>query len=264
MGASTFWLERAVDHLDIALLLVAPDRHISYANAAAYRLFGLRPGQFEGATLDRLTTPERRGELRNIDEVLGGGGARKVRSVVRREDGARVDVTMIVEPCFDEQSRVVAASVRYEGIVHLGRPSLMPRQTPTTAPPASRSSMPPAERAAAFGQPPTSGAQGFGSQAASSHDAGRASDTARAHDGARASAVRLNGLPDLHVLAAQLERALRHQRWLEERLSVPPSVAPLDDASERARAMLAVSESRRLTQEVLGALEGEASAKVVP
>jgi PAS domain S-box-containing protein len=250
MGGSTFWLERAVDHLDIALLLVAPDRHISYANAAAYRLFGLRPGQFEGATLDRLTTPERRGELRNIDEVLGGGGARKVRSVVRREDGARVDVTMIVEPCFDEQSRVVAASVRYEGIVHLGRPSLMPRRQPTTAPPSSRSSIPPAGHG--FGQPPTSGAQGFGSQAAS------------AHDGARASAVRLNGLPDLHVLAAQLERALRHQRWLEERLSIAPSVAPLDDASERARAMLAVSESRRLTQEVLDALHGESNAKVVP
>lgn len=247
MGSSTFWLERAVDHLDVALLLVAPDRRISYANAAAYRLFGLKPGQFDGATLDRLSTPERRGELRNIDEVLGGGGARKVRSVVRREDGTRVDVTMIVEPCFDEQSHVVAASVRYEGVVHLGRPSLMPRRQPTTAPPASRSSVPPADRSSS-GHP---GGHGHG-------------HAALGGEAPRSSAVRLNGLPDLHVLAAQLERALRHQRWLEERLSVAPNVAPLDDASERARALLAVSEARRLTQDVLDALNADPSAKVVP
>jgi PAS domain S-box-containing protein len=245
MSSSTFWLERAVDHLDIALLLVAPDRRVSYANAAAYRLLGLRPGQLDGAPLDRLTVPERRGELRNIDDVLNGGSARKVRSAVRREDGTRVDVTMIVEPCFDEHARVVAASVRYEAVVHMGRPSLMPRRPPTTAPPASTSSLP----------PPASSLLGN----ANLQNAASGSEFA-----GRPSGMRLNGIPDVHVLAAQLERALRHQRWLEERLSVPPSVAPLDDTSERARALLAVSEARRLTQDVLDALAPDPSARVVP
>jgi PAS domain S-box-containing protein len=250
MGPSNAWLERAVDHLDIALLLIAPERRVSYANAAAHRLFGLKNSALEGASLERLSVPERRGELRNIDEVLAGGGARKVRSAVRREDGTRVDVTMIIEPCFDEEGRVVAASIRYDAVAHLGRPSLMPRRQPTTAPPVP---------------------EGHVLQAALEPGPGARVERERhVHDGAPSFRDGRGSTPrpswpssqptlDAKNLAARIQRVLRDQRWLEERLNVPPSVAPLDDARERARAQLVVGESLRVLQDLLDELSEHGS-----
>jgi hypothetical protein len=46
----------------------------------------------------------------------------------------------------------------------------------------------------------------------------------------------------------QLER---HLRWLEDRLSVPATSASLDDARERARALLVLADARSLLRETL-------------
>jgi len=254
MGPSNAWLERAVDHLDIPLLLISPERRVSYANAAAHRLFGLKNNGLEGASLERLSVPERRGELRNIDEVLAGGGARKVRSVVRREDSTRVDVTMIVEPCFDEDGGVVAASIRYDPVAHLGRPSLMPRRQPTTAPPVPEGHV--FQAALEPGPPARPERERRAHESAPSFRKGRGSAP-------RPSWPSPQPTLDIRSLAARLQRVLRDQRWLEERLSVPPSVVPLDDARERARAQLVVGESRRVLQELLDEL-GEPASRDKP
>lgn len=235
------WLERAVDALDVALLLVNAERRVVYANAAAYRLFGMPsspPEGLMGASIERLVVPERRGELRNFEEVLRGGGARRVRSVLRREDGTRVDVTMALEPCFDDQSRVSGVSVRYgDAPKHSLRPSLasprpplgmgMPSQAPAAPP---RIPTPPAPR------------------------------TESLRSESRLAPARVPH----EMLRSRLAKVLQNLEWLEERLSIPASVAPLDETRERARTMLMVEEARGLVNESLTMLDAEEQIPPAP
>jgi PAS domain S-box-containing protein len=232
--SQTRWLERAVDALDIALLLVSAERKIVYANAAAHRLFGFASGHLAGMGVERLVAQERRGELRNIDDVLAGGSARKVRSVLRREDGSRVDVTMVLEPCFDDGSQVSGVSVRYYDAPHSStRPGLSTSKPPLgmsvpsgimTAPPAPLPSSPLPSRPS------------------------RSSESAR-------SQSRLTPARPAEEQRARLTRLLQNLEWLDERLSTPASVASLDAPNERAHAMLVIGESLGLCEESLGALE---------
>ena len=249
----TRWLERAVDALDVALLLIADDRRVAYANAAAHRLYGLSPGLLQGLDVERLIVPERRGELRNFEDVLTGGGGRKVRSVLRREDGARVDVTMVLEPCFDDQARVSGVSVRYyDAPQHSVRPGLTASKPPlgmdgsagrTPAPPGA--SMAPSSRSVVPGlaAAPSLRAPGL--------------DPSR-------SASRLSPARVLDAQRARLTRMLRNLQWLEERLTVPVSLAPLDDPRERGRALLMAGETRGLIEEALQALDAETEIPPAP
>ena len=243
------WLERAVDALDVALLLVNAERKVVYANAAAYRLFGMAPGAAEGlmgSSIERLVVPERRGELRNFEDVLRGGGARRVRSVLRREDGSRVDVTMALEPCFDDQARVSGVSVRYgDAPRHSLRPSLAsPRPPlgmgmPSTAP--SRASAPPSPPPLRAPTPPAPRNEGLRSES-------------------RLTPARGSN----EMLRSRLAKVLQNLEWLEERLSVPASVAPLDETRERARTMLMVEEARGLVNESLTMLDAEEQIPPAP
>lgn len=241
------WLERAVDALDVALLLVSAERKVVYANAAAHRLFGMAPGTLNGLagnSIERLVAPERRGELRNFDDVLSGGGARRVRSVLRREDGSRVDVTMALEPCFDDQARVSGVSVRYgDAPKHTMRPSLAPPKPPLgmgTPPPTPMASPPPLPRSGQSPVPPRSG-EPLRSES-------RLSPARGSHE----------------MLRSRLAKVLQNLEWLEERLSVPASIAPLDETRERARTMLAVEEARSLVNESLTMLEAEEPIPAAP
>jgi PAS domain S-box-containing protein len=245
------WLERAVDALDVALLLVSAERKVVYANAAAHRLFGLTHGTLNGlngSSIERLVAPERRGELRNFDDVLNGGGARRVRSILRREDGSRVDVTMALEPCFDDQARVSGVSVRYaDAPKHTLRPSLAPPKpplgmgTPSFAPnpPSSPASPAPPARSAQSPAPPRGGEQ---------RSESRLSPARGSHE----------------MLRSRLAKVLQNLDWLEERLSVPASIAPLDETRERARTLLAVEEARSLLNESLTMLEAEEPIPAAP
>jgi PAS domain S-box-containing protein len=246
------WLERAVDALDVALLLVSAERKVVYANAAAHRLFGLAHGTLNGlhgSSIERLVAPERRGELRNFDDVLNGGGARRVRSILRREDGSRVDVTMALEPCFDDQARVTGVSVRYaDAPKHTMRPSLAPPKPPlgmgtasslTPSAPSSPASPSPLPRGAQSPVPPRSGEQ---------RSESRLSPARGSHE----------------MLRSRLAKVLQNLDWLEERLSVPASIAPLDETRERARTLLAVEEARSLLNESLTMLEAEEPIPAAP
>lgn len=249
--SETRWLQRAVDALDVALLLTDAERKVVYANAAAQRLFGFTPGaqiSLLGLSIERLVVNERRGELRNFDDVLAGGGARRVRSVLRREDGARVDVTMALEPCFDDQGQVSGVSVRYfEAPQHTLRPGLSTSKPPLGMGVPMASPVPPA-----FPQTPIT--------SQSPTPALRSSLSAPSKSESRLSAAR----PGNEMLQSRLRKVLQNLDWLTERLSVPASIAPLDDTRERARTILAVEEARGLVSESVAMLEGEEQIPPAP
>jgi PAS domain S-box-containing protein len=247
--SETRWLQRAVDALDVALLLISAERKVAYANAAAQRLFGFMPGaeiSLLGLTIERLVVSERRGELRNFDDVLQGGGARRVRSILRREDGARVDVTMALEPCLDDQGRVSGVSVRYfEAPQHSVRPGLSTSKPPLGMGAPMSSPLPPPL--------PTQSSVSMPTPAPKSSPLPSKSES-------RLSAAR----PPHEMLQSRLRKVQQNLEWLGERLSVPASVAPLDDTRERARTILAVEEARGLVAESVAMLEGEEQIPPAP
>jgi PAS domain S-box-containing protein len=250
--SQTRWLERAVDALDVALLLIAEDRRVAYANAAAHRLYGLEPGLLQGLGVDRLIVPERRGELRNFEDVLSGGGGRKVRSVLRREDGARVDVTMVLEPCFDDQAHVSGVSVRfYEAPQHSVRPGLSGSKPPLGMDNVPGRTQPPPT--------PTTGPQ----IRSLMPEVGMPSVRVPADDPSRSSS-RLSPARVPDAQRSRLTRVLRNLQWLEERLTVPVSLAPFDDPRERGRALLITGETLGLVEEAIGALDAETEIPPAP
>jgi PAS domain S-box-containing protein len=247
MNRNAPWLEGPLDDLDLAVVFVGLDRTISYANHEAHRLFGAQVGRLLGQAVDRLCVPERRGELRNLEDVLSGGGARRLRTVLRRDDGARVSVTATYEPYVDQNGHVIAVAARYE-LLAAGA-SLSPSMPPGSRAPLGSQPAPGRSRApmATPSQRPQPSIpariQEIISQSADS------SSGVRGHP-ARHSEQRLMrvGAPELERRLQELENQLR---WLEERLSQPASVAPLDEPHERAKALLAVSESRLLLRETM-------------
>lgn len=247
--SQTRWLERAVDALDVALLLIADDRRVAYANAAAHRLYGLGAGQLHGLGVERLIVPERRGELRNFEDVLSGGGGRKVRSVLRREDGVRVDVTMVLEPCFDDHAQVSGVSVRfYDAPQQSMRPGLSASKPPLGMDNVPGRTPPPPLGAYA---PPKTPDPSRHSVRIPPDDPSRSSSRlapARVPDGQR----------------SRLTRVLRNLQWLEERLTVPVSLAPFDDPKERGRALLIAGETRGLVEEALSALDADTEIPPAP
>jgi hypothetical protein len=66
------------------------------------------------------------------------------------------------------------------------------------------------------------------------------------------------------MLQSRLRKVQQNLEWLGERLSVPASVAPLDDTRERARTILAVEEARGLVAESVAMLEGEEQIPPAP
>lgn len=57
--------------------------------------------------------------------------------------------------------------------------------------------------------------------------------------------------PAAHALESQLRELDEQLRWLEQRLSTPASVAPLDDDRERARGLIVLSKARELLRSSL-------------
>jgi hypothetical protein len=123
-------------------LVVGRGRRIEHANPAAEQLFRTEPGGLLSATMDDLVPAERRGELRNLDEVLAGGGARRLRTAIRLADGRRIDVAATLTPAYDARGEVSAVSVVYEP----GRSSAAWLRSSMAPPAASRPSLPSSER----------------------------------------------------------------------------------------------------------------------
>jgi PAS domain S-box-containing protein len=229
------WFDDATDDADIAVVMIGPERAIHYANKEAHRMLGCPAGRLLGLAMDRLSVPERRGELRNIEDVLAGGAARRVRTVLRREDGTRLTVTASYEPCYSDIGVVESVAIRYEPLSARG--SLSPSMSPSLRPPVS-SSMPAAPRSTV---PPT-----------------------RSGPAPRASEQRLSPLRIAGEMEQRLVQLERHLRWLEDRLSVPATTASLDDARERARALLVIADARSLLRETAQIAGFEATAEQIP
>lgn len=109
-------MRSAVDALDVPIFLVGHDRKVQYANAAAHTLLGYPDQLLQGVPIERLLTPERRGEVRNFADVLQGGGDRRLRSAVRTREGQRVDVAMTLSACRDDDGQLLAVSTRLQAL----------------------------------------------------------------------------------------------------------------------------------------------------
>ncbi len=243
-------LESELERLDQPVVLVKAHK-VAYANRAAHRLFGAPLDSLRGQPLERLVVAERRGELRNIDEVLRGGSTRRVRSVLRREDGGRVDVSLEIEPYFDAAGGVYGASIRYEVIPGSGRMSAAP-MTPRT--PWPRASVQPSLSSASLSAPARA-------DSAISTRFRRDSDSflIPTRDTEGSGARRAPALP-LDAVASSLARVKKELDWLEERLTMPPAAGSLDDSSERARALLVLVEAREHLQRAQDELEASRSS----
>jgi hypothetical protein len=123
-------------------LVVGQGRRVEQANTAAEQLFRSTPGALLKVRLDDLVPAERRAELRNVDEVLAGGGARRLRTAIRLTDGRRIDVAATLTPSFDAHGQVNAVSVVYEP----GRSSAAWLRSSMAPPAHSRPSLPSSER----------------------------------------------------------------------------------------------------------------------
>lgn len=225
------WLEHLVDQLDVAVLIVGSGSAISYATPAAERMLGAASGALAGMTMDQLLPVERRGELKNFEDVLSGGSGRRLRSALRLSDGRRIDVSLTLSPLLDDQGRVAAVSARYEP----ARSSAQWVRASLTPP---RPSMP-------VSFPPE----------------GMASPVTHNSEQRLTPARMVSNAPQL---LGQLEAQLR---WLEDRLSSPPALAPLDDPRERARALLVVGEARDLAEKCRHAIQNDAAqsgAQAIP
>ena len=241
------WHQSGFDQLEVPVIVVGPDRHIVYANPAAHRLFGVAPGVLERSGMDRLVVAERRGELRNIEDVLKGGSARRVRSALRREDGGRLEVTMSIEPCLDAGGKLEGATVQYEVIVGSGR----------------MSGMPGARLQGLSGAPVSSGAPVREGIKSDSSPVMNPSETARPA-AVQSGAFHASGLGQSE-LEARLVRLGAHLTWLEERLTQPSAGMSLDDPRERARALMVIAEARSQLRQAMEEAKGAAaSARPLP
>ncbi len=301
MTATHPWLADFVDQLEqreAAVLIVGPGCAVTYATGAAERLLGASSGSVTGVTMDQLLPVERRGELKNFEDVLAGGSGRRLRSAVRLSDGRRIDVTLTLSPLVDTAGKVVAVSARYEparSSAQWVRASLAPPRPSNpvagaSAPlesfrspayasagssqprangsrhssnlgsnhgslPAGPSGSLPAYVAPGFGPPPANGAPGFGPPPA---NGAPGFGPPPASEQRLAAANRPSS--GIYARLGQLES---HLRWLEDRLSSPPSLAPLDDPRERARALVVVGQARDLTAQCRQSLDDD-DAQPIP
>ena len=131
-------MRSAIDALDVPIFLVGHDRKVEYANGAAHALFGYPDEHLHGVPVERLLTPERRGEVRNFADVLQGGSDRRVRSAVRTREGERLEVSLTLTACRDHNDQLLAVSTRLEQLPGSGRITPQARASVLHAP-----SMPP-------------------------------------------------------------------------------------------------------------------------
>jgi PAS domain S-box-containing protein len=94
-----------------AIVSRTPDGVVTSWNGAAERIFGYRPHEILGRSINLLEPPERTGELEWVNERLRRFGRLEPFETVRlRNDGARVDVETTVSPIVDAFGELIAVS----------------------------------------------------------------------------------------------------------------------------------------------------------
>jgi hypothetical protein len=166
---------------------------------------------------------------------------------------------MALEPCFDDQGCVTGVSVRYFEAPHSSqRPGLSTSKPPLGMGVPMSSPLPPPlpNQGLLSSASPTPLLRSSSLPAPSATGLRDASPKSES----RLSAAR----PPHEMLQSRLRKVLQNLEWLGERLSVPASIAPLDDTRERARTILAVEEARGLVSESVAMLEGEEQIPPAP
>ncbi len=97
-------------------VVIGADLTITHANAQVHSLLGYAPTSLVGLPAQLLWPVSRRGELKNVRDVLDGQTERRIRSAAQRNDGHVIDVRLLIDPCLDAHGKVVAVTLRWEPI----------------------------------------------------------------------------------------------------------------------------------------------------
>lgn len=106
--------QRAVETTEAPAMLVGSDLRVTFANGSAHALLAYPEGHLAGVPLSSLFEPRRQAELRNFEQLLEGGGARRWRSVLQSFRGERRTVAIALSGCLDSLGRIEAIRVQFE------------------------------------------------------------------------------------------------------------------------------------------------------
>jgi PAS domain S-box-containing protein len=105
-------LAEIVESAQDAIISITQEGRIVTWNAAAESLFEFTAKQAIGQRLTLIVPPERRTEMERIlEKVKSGGRADPWQTVLRREDGSRVEVWATFSPVRDRTGKIVEAAI---------------------------------------------------------------------------------------------------------------------------------------------------------
>jgi len=100
-----------VESSNDAIITQSPDGRVLTWNKSAERMLGYSSVEMTGRTLAQLQPPDRRNELDAVDARLWAGEKiTNFETVLLRNDGAEVVISLTVSPIRDERHEIVAAS----------------------------------------------------------------------------------------------------------------------------------------------------------
>lgn len=239
-------LHQAIEALDVPIFLVGLDQRVMVANRAAHLLLGYQDGALKGMPMQALLVPRRQGELRNFDELARGGAARRLNTMLRRDDGGSRHVAMMLSPVTDEHGRVAAITVRADVPGVMSASSSMPPASSSVAPPPS------------IPRPAPVPSRHLDSNVRAKPRRGSLPPVPATSE-QRLNPVRAGAAPQEVVLAeleAKLERVHERFAWLEGRLSRTGEV-PLSSPEDQGQALRIACELRVLIERSLE-LSGQA------
>lgn len=105
------WLSAIVESSDDAIISVDLSGRVNSWNRGAELLYGYPASEMVGETLERITPPDRRAELRELLQRVGmGEHVQTLETVRQRKDGTPVDVSVTISPVYDPDGGVGGAS----------------------------------------------------------------------------------------------------------------------------------------------------------
>ncbi len=110
-GRANAWLAAIVESSDDAIVSKDLNGIVTSWNPAAERIFGYSAREMIGASILSIIPEELKGEERHIlSKVRSGERIDRYRTVRRRKDGTRIEISVIVSPVRDATGHIVGAS----------------------------------------------------------------------------------------------------------------------------------------------------------
>ena len=109
--ATRGWLASIVEHSNDAIVGKTLEGIVTSWNAAAERMFGYRPEEIIGKSVEVLFPPDRKQEMHSILARVAQGEAVNQEEAVRlRKDGTLLDVLVTISPIRGEKNQILGAS----------------------------------------------------------------------------------------------------------------------------------------------------------